>query len=97
MPGREAAIPGTQGFGDQSVPWSPSPPLMPGTVTVLARDNGAAKDAFRGHEHGVTVWDYYNLGPESPALSHPVGFGLLTHLSRVIGGASKYLLLLFGC
>ena len=55
------------------------------------------KDAFRGHEHGVTVRDYYNLGPESPALSRPVGFRLLTLLSWVGGGASKQLLLLLSC
>ena len=54
-------------------------------------------DAFRGHEHGATVGDYYNLGPESPALSRPVGFRLLTLLSWVRGGASKQLLLLFSC
>ena len=50
------------------------------TVTARARGNGAAKgsqDGFRGHEHGVMVWDYYNLGPKCPALSCPAGFRLL--------------------
>lgn len=76
--GRRAAIPAAQGFQGQSVSGARSPSLM--TVTARARGNGAAKgsqDAFRGHEHGVMVWDYYNLGPECPALSRPAGFSLL--------------------